>query len=361
MVWISANIKTHYILEGTIVTKSEGGSDVKVREDETAELEIFVSANNDARHCALLTDFPEQLVAALDLEPADLPDLRPLLQVPLASLKALLIRKGITGADAADDSEETLVADSVNEDSQSQSDGSFDDSDEDALSSSPSGFHSDSEGSPIVEHMLRASARSEAVNTTLRPDVRRRSSFRPTTTRHQSHYQPNSSPDESPRDRPVTPRPTAAGLYSTDNRGRNLTFIQGFARNAAPAPSSRLGRSSGQSGGSGDAFNMSPLRETLGSVPVQVNSSSRRRAGRIMNRNEEEMARDFEVGFLGEHFVSPIENPPCHSNADSYPGIHLAARCAPAARLHGRGQLDQLAALSCWLLDLWPQSIGFYV
>lgn len=108
-VWISADIKTHYTLEGTTVTKSEGGSSVKVSpgEDETAKLEIFVSANKHTRDCALITDFPEQLVATLELEPADLPDLLPLLRVSLASLKALLIKKGITGGDAVDDNEDS--------------------------------------------------------------------------------------------------------------------------------------------------------------------------------------------------------------------------------------------------------------
>jgi hypothetical protein len=312
-VWISADIKTHYTLDGTIVTKSEGGSSVKVSlgEDETAELEIFVSANKHARDCALVTDFPQQLVAALELEPAHLPDLISLLQVPLASLKALLIKNGITGGDAADDSEETLVAHPGNEDSQSQSDGSYDDSSEDESTTSASGVRSNSEGSAIVQ-CTRASARSEAANTTLRPHAHRRPSFRPATPQHQSQYHLNLPSDESPRDRPVTPRPTAAGLYSTDNRNRNRARIQGFARNADPASSSRLGRSSGQSSGGGGAFDISTLRETLEaaepalvSTPVQVNSSPRRRAGPIINRSEEQMARDFEVGFLGEQFVSP--------------------------------------------------------
>ncbi|KAH8697486.1 putative heterokaryon incompatibility protein [Talaromyces proteolyticus] len=310
-VWMSADIKTHYTLEGNTVTKSEGGSSVKVSlgEDETAKLEIFVSANKHARDCALITDIPEQLVAALELEPADLPDLHPLLRVPLASLKALLIKKGITGGDTADDSEETLVADSVNEDSLSQSDGSCHDSGDDASTMSASGVSSDSEGSAIVQ-CTRASARSEAANTTLRPHMHHRPSFRPTTPQLQSQYHLNLPSDESPRERPVTPRPTAAGLYSTDNRNRNRALIQGFALNADPASSSGRGRSSGQSGGGGSAIDMSTLREaleaaepTLVSTPIQVNSNPRRWAGPIPNRNEEEMARDFEVGFLGEQFV----------------------------------------------------------
>ena len=323
---MSADIKTHYTLEGTTVKKGEGGSSVKVStgEDKTAKLEICVSANTHTRDCALITDFPEQLVAALELEPADLPDLYPLLQVPLASLKALLIRKGITGGDAADDYEETL-ADSVNENSQSQSDGSSDDNGDDASTTSASSVRSDSEGSAVVES-TRASARSEAANTTLRPHVDRRPSSRPTTPEPRSQDRLNVPSDESPSERPVTPRPTAAGLYSTDNRNRNRERLQSFARNADPASSSRPVRSSGQSGGGGGAFDMSTLRETLEaaqsapvSTPVQVDPSPRRRARPILNRNEEEMARDFEVGFLGEQFVSPSDSLAC----DIWPGQKL--------------------------------------
>ncbi|KAF1960437.1 putative heterokaryon incompatibility protein [Byssothecium circinans] len=310
-VWISADIKTHYTLQGTTVTKSEGGSSVKVStgEDKTAKLEIYVSANRHTRACALITDFPKQLVSALKLEPADLPDLHPLLQVPLASLKALLIRKGITGGDAADDYKETLVANSVNKDSRIQSDGSYYDNGDDASTTSASSVRSDSAGSAILTS-TRASARSEAANTTLRPHVHHRPSSRPTTPEPRAQVYLNVPSYESPRERPVTPRPTAAGLYSPDNRNRNRERLQGFARNADPASSSRLGRSSRQSGGGGGMFDMSTLRETLEaaepapiSTPVQVNPSPRRRAGPIPNRNEEEMARDFEVGFLGEQFV----------------------------------------------------------
>lgn len=318
-VWMSADIKTHYTLDDTIVTKREGGSSVKVstREGNTAKLEIFVSANKHARDCALVTDFPEQLVAALELEPDDLSDLHPLLQVPLASLKALLIRKGITGGDAADDWEETLAADSDNEDSRSQSDGSSDDNFDDTSTSSASSVRSDSAGSVILE-WTRASARSEAAITSLRPHVHHQPRFWPTTPEPRSQNHMNVLSDESPRERPVTPRPTAACPYSAEKRNRNREWIQGFARNADLASSPRLGRSSGQSGGGGGAFDMSILREALEaaepapvSTPVQVNSSRRRQVGPIPNHIKEERARNSEVGFLGELFVSPLDSLAC--------------------------------------------------
>lgn len=290
---MSADIKTHYTLEGTTVTKSEGGSSVSIStgNDKTAKLEICVSANRHVRECALITDFPGQLVAALELELADLLDLSSLLQVPITSLKALLIRKGFTGGDAADTYEDTLVAHSVNKGSQSRSDSSYNDSCDDSL-------------------IIRASARYEAANTGLRPYMDHRLSFRPTTPEPQLQNHLNVHSHNNSSERPVTPRPTTTGLYSRDNRNLNRKRLQGFARNAAPSPSSRLARPTSQPNGSGHTFGMSTLREILEaaepaplSTPVQVNSSSRRRAGPIPNRNEEQMARDFEVGFLGEQFV----------------------------------------------------------
>ena len=297
------------------MTKSEGGSSVKVSigEDKTAKLEIYVSASRHMRNCALITDFPEQLVAALELEPAevDLPDLHLLLQVPLASLKTLLVRRGITGGDTADDYEEISGTDFVNEASQSQGD--------DASTRSANSVWSDSSESVIVES-TRASARSEAANPTLRPHVDHRPGFRLTTPELQSQDQLNVPSDEGPSERPVTSYTAVAGLYSTANRNRNRERLQGFARNADPASSSRPGRARGQSGDGGGSFDMSTLRETLEaaeptpvSTPIQVNPNPRRRTGPIRNRDKEEMARDFEVGFLGEQFVCPLLSLACHT------------------------------------------------
>ena len=55
-VWICADIKTHYTLGNTTVTRNEGGSSVKVSlgEDNKEKLEIFVSANKQMRDCALM-------------------------------------------------------------------------------------------------------------------------------------------------------------------------------------------------------------------------------------------------------------------------------------------------------------------
>lgn len=266
------------------MTRNEGGSSVKVslREDGTEKLEIFLSANKQTRDCALIVDLPEQLVAAMELEPADLPDLSDLLRVPIASLKVLLVKKGFTGGDAADEKEEHSVADPVNKESRAQRGSSSDDGVDDSWMT------------------FRSGVRSE----TSSPQV------------HLQNHQ-NLLSGESPRDRPFTPHSTAAGLYSSINRNQNRTRIESFAQNADPVSNSRRGIF--QFGGGGGMFNMSTLREALDvnepasvSTPIQVNVSPHRRPNPIRNRNEEEVARDFEVGFLGEQFVRPSDSLACH-------------------------------------------------
>lgn len=120
----SPEIWTYYTLEETIVKKRSGGSSVRVNivEDGSSKLEVCVSTNAHKRDCALVTDFPEQLVSELELEPGDLPELHPLLQVPISALRTLLRRKGITCEDDADDSDEIIQVDSVEEDLQAQED-----------------------------------------------------------------------------------------------------------------------------------------------------------------------------------------------------------------------------------------------
>ena len=226
--------------------------------------------------------------------------------MPLASLKALLIKKGITGGVAADDNEELLVTDRVNEELRSQSGDSSDNSGDDSWMTFRSGVRSDFESSTIVQY---------ARNTTSQPYMHRRTS---TPQVHLQHHL-NVSSDESPRDPSPTPRPPAAGLYSAINRNQNRTRIESFAQNADPASSSRHKRFIFQFGGGGGMYDMTTMWDALDaddsapmSAPIQVNVSPRRRANLIKNRNKEEVARDFEVGFLGEQFVSPSDSLACH-------------------------------------------------
>lgn len=316
---MSADIKTHYTLKDNTVTRSEGGSSVKVStgEDSTAKLLVYVSADRNTRDCALITDFPGQLVKALGLELDDLFDLDSLLKVPLVSLKTLLIRKGITGGHIADDSEEPFRAVTVNGILQRQSDGIHNNDSSDTSTEFAKSVRSDSVESGIMES-ARASATSVIANTTLPPCLDHQPISRSTTPQPRLQDHLNAPSDENPREGSVTPGLTAAGLYSTDNRSQNRQQLQAFARNENSAAFSGSGRTIGQFGSDSSAFDMGTLREALGaaeSAPVQtsihVSLSSRRRAGLIPNRNEGEMARDFEVGFLGEQFVSSLNNPAC--------------------------------------------------
>ncbi|KID97303.1 ATPase-like, ATP-binding domain protein, partial [Metarhizium majus ARSEF 297] len=224
-VWMSEDIKTHYTLEDTTVTKSGGGSSVKVSigVGKTPKLDIYVSTNKHVRSCALITDVPKQLVEALKLEQADLSDLHAILQVPPASLEALLIKRGITGGDASDDDKDTLVAQLINEDWQIQSDDSSGNDTEDASTTSASSVRPDSARSAVIEY-TSASAASRATHTTQRSNVHHRSSFRPTTPRPGSQEPLHEPAHESPTERPVTSRRTAAGLYNIYVPGQSRIY-----------------------------------------------------------------------------------------------------------------------------------------
>lgn len=63
----------------------------------------------------MITEFPQQLIEALQIEPADLSDLNIFLQVPLDLLNTLLIQKGIISGVSGDDYAETLVDEEMNQ------------------------------------------------------------------------------------------------------------------------------------------------------------------------------------------------------------------------------------------------------
>lgn len=295
------------------MTKNEGGSGVKLiaKDHQIVKLEIYFSADEDARNIALATDFPEQLIAALKLEPANRLDIRPLLQVPVASLKALLIRKGII---SGNEYEDTLIARSVDTDSQRQTSGSRNDSNEDTPTVSDRGTHFGAVESTFSA-ARQASPSPLAARTAARPHLQPRSSSRPVTPESRSRDPLTVSSNESPNEHPVTPPFVVSGQYSRDNRSRNRERLQDFARNTDQELVIQPQRSSGRSGSNGGAFDMSVMRETLraaerplASTPIQVSLNTVRRVGPLPSRNEEERARDFEVGFLGEQFVGPMRS-----------------------------------------------------
>jgi hypothetical protein len=97
-VWNSAKIEKKYSLDGDVEIRGGAGSHVELSTEEsgTTALNIYYSMDEPPRNCALHEDFPEQLAAALGFDLACVPMIHTLLHVPLDSLKALLVRKGIT-------------------------------------------------------------------------------------------------------------------------------------------------------------------------------------------------------------------------------------------------------------------------
>ncbi|KAK8912646.1 hypothetical protein VCV18_012325 [Metarhizium anisopliae] len=218
-VWMSQDISTLHTLEGTTVTQSDGGCSVEVsrRGDKTPRLVIYVSANEVVRSCALITDFPQQVVEALALKPNNLPHLQAILQVQRGSLKTLLIKRGISGGNAADEYEDWQI----------QSNGSSGVNGEHAWTTSAHGNGSGCARSAAMEP-TRVSATSRTEDRTQRSSVHHQLEFRP-----------------------------------------------------APKPQSQI-------------------------HPHRPADGGRRRAGLIPTRNEDEVDRDFNIGFLGEKFVSAL-------------------------------------------------------
>jgi hypothetical protein len=321
-VLMSKNIKTHYTLDNTTVTKSEGGCSVKLTivEDQDPKLKIYVSTDKYLRECALITDFPRQLISALELEPIELLKLHGVLQVPLTSLNELMITEGITdGFDSEDsgdsnsednDSEDNDSEDNDSEDNEAQdiqSESSGQRSHDNTLEISASGVHTDNIGSIVIDS-VSVSARSEIRQTTPRVNVNNSSRSRAISPGSSPH--PNRSSNASPDGPLATSRLTATSIYTTDNRNRNRRRIQSFAQHA--------GVTSTTPGRNGDVFDMEKLRGALEeagpalfATSNEVSSNTNEPIQPNQNRNEEQKNRDFEVGFLGELFVSFLNTLVC--------------------------------------------------
>jgi hypothetical protein len=121
-VWNSAIIRREYSLDKDIETRDDAGSHVEIRtgKDENTALHIYYSMDKLKRDCALFEDFPKQLAAALELDLTSNPMFRDLLHVPSSSLRAFLIRNGITDGDDKHGENEAPVTDSNDEDSDNQ-------------------------------------------------------------------------------------------------------------------------------------------------------------------------------------------------------------------------------------------------
>lgn len=171
------------------------------------------------------------------------------------------------------------MAYSANNNSQNQSDASSDvDGDSACTTTSSSGGLSNSARSTFAgivrSHFTELaiiestddSASVKAANTALTSYLDLRPRYPPTTAEPRSQNHLDVFWDERLPDRPATPRPTAAGMYSTENRNRNRNWIQGFAQNADPVHSSQHMKPSGHHVGSGGAF----LHEQIAGGPCDL-------------------------------------------------------------------------------------------
>ncbi|KAF2187468.1 hypothetical protein K469DRAFT_772048 [Zopfia rhizophila CBS 207.26] len=319
-VWMTPAVTTHYRMpvdsfsQPRVATKNEGGSSQPT-------LEIYFSTDRRKRECALVADFPEQLVEALEVRPADVAaEVSQLLQVHLDSLNDLLVRKGIiSGTTSSSGSEEAQNADQIDENYQTQGLEQFV-NEERTASSAHSQRSSDAAepGRSGTESSISPIAETEEATSYLRPVQNRAFTSRPSTSPDQvrtpleSHDGP-SSPEQTPEAFSEEPVVTL-GIYNTVNRSHNTGRLRDFARNADTVFNARAQTTRRASSTREDAFDLSELNSALQEVEllqtsyntINVRLNHTHRGGVIPDRSQEQRAPDFEVGFLGELFIFTI-------------------------------------------------------
>lgn len=303
-----------------IVTKNEGGSSVQINTSSACSqptLKIYFSRDQRKRECALVTDFPEQLVEALEIRPVDVAaEISQLLQVHLDALNSLLVRKGIiSGTKSHSSSEEAPISHKTDENGQAQV---LDDlADEKRPASSTNSQHSSDAAEPgtaETESSISPIAETEEVLSSFRPVRNRASMSRPSTslgharTPLESHGGRSSSKEtqeaffEEPR----------VGTYNALNRSHNIHKLIDFARNAGVVFNARAQTTRRTSSAGEDAFDLSELDSALQEAElsqtlhetINVRLNEGPLGGGIPDSSQEYRARDSEVGFLGEFFVS---------------------------------------------------------
>lgn len=324
--FISPTIKTRYNLSLRLpplifpITRIEGGSSMKVNDTSGSAdpvLEIYLSSEQKKRECALVTDFPKQLLEALKVRPFDAAnELHQYLEVPLESLNMLLVRKGIIGeipsSPASSDSSKSDEMSDNEDQSQRRA----------PLVTPEQSSSVTSLATPPTElSRLLAPLAAQSVPSTQSPrDPEPISRTLGVETSLSNSVSPSDftialgRPEEEPPIEPVT----TAGIYSTSNRSRNREILELFAHSLPNQNGSR-----GETTHSVDnlieaAFDMTQLQSALedsqasvvSAASVSVRSAGRPRGRHIPDRSQEDRARDFEIGFLGEHYVSdPVTCP----------------------------------------------------
>ena len=329
-VWISPNIETHYHLLASgsssricTVTRAEGGSCVRINnigEGREPSLDIYLSSDTSKRDCALVTDFPNQLIEALQIRPHDaVAELYQYLEVPFQSLDALLVRKGIVGEVPSSSANlGTPGSDEAGADESSYLEHQSQSREVILPSASPERRPSATPLAAPMGQLLTplAAATGQAASSSRPPSnpdfVSRVSAIQ---SPFRNPFAPSNLPtppeglDEAPPTEPVT----TAGLYSTSNRGRNIDRLRRLAQNSSTGHNVSINNTSNTTNTpNAAAFDMTELGSALEdaqasaapSARVSISSARQPRPILVPNRNQEERARDFEIGFLGEYYVS---------------------------------------------------------
>ena len=202
-------------------------------DDREPSLNIYLSSDTSKRDCALVTDFPNQLIEALEIRPHDaVAELHQYLEVPFQSLDALLVRKGIVGeipssstnlgtpgGDEAGADEPSYYAHQP----QSREVILPSASPERRLSATPLAAPMDQLLTPLATATGQAAPSSRPPSN---PDFVSRVSAIQSPFRNP--FAPNNLPalPEGPDEVPPTQPVTTAGLYSTSNRGRNIDRLR---------------------------------------------------------------------------------------------------------------------------------------
>jgi hypothetical protein len=277
-------------------------------------LEIFLSSDKSKRECALLTDFPNQLVDALKIEPVDITtDLHQFLEVPLASLNVLLVNKGIVGGFPSPPNDaETPAVDEIRGNERTHFEEQL--QNHESVSSLAT--------APFETTIMESPTSSAATVEAAIPSLQQLSSthafnFRASVPQNsfRSPFGPNGqlTPSEEPVEAQSVEAVVTIGTYSTTNRSRNTDRIRHFALDPHTVSSSQtqnLRRTLSTHDAVFDLTELSLALQEVQPAQVHVQRATLRRTRLIPDRNPDERARDFEVGFLGEHFVSDSESPP---------------------------------------------------
>lgn len=325
--WISPIIETHYHLSRRLsapiftITRIEGGSSVRVNDASDGvdpALEIYLSSDHKKRDCALVTDFPKQLLEALEVQPFNAAnELHQYLEVPLESLNMLLVRKGIIGE---------IPSSPLGSDT-SKSDEMSDDEDQSQWRAPLVTPEQSSSVTPLATPPIElprppALLAAQSVPSTQSPrDPEPIPRTLGVETSLGNHFSPSDFPiaPERQEEEPPMELVTTAGIYSTSNRSRNRERLEQFAQHSPPDQNnSRGGTTHSVNTPIAAAFDMTqlgsalenPQASVISAAPASVRSARRPQGRHIPDRSQEDRARDFEIGFLGEHYVGdPVTCP----------------------------------------------------